>query len=166
MKSETKQSNGIFDWSGNSGWVSSGNSNGSKRISLSVTFASNLSGGGISCFATHNVNVQCQQRNFWGTWKYVFTNTTINGHWKSQLKLISGTNYDYSPTFYYYGSLNNFWASVSPTISNSTSPYPSVFSYTAPAGNNFWYELNVYNAYWSAARDGGSSGLTAYVTHY
>lgn len=165
MKNETKQSDGIFDWNEDSGWYSSGNCNNCKRILLLASFASNLSGGGITCFATHNINVQCQERNFWGTWKFVFTPTTINGRWESRLKLLDGTTYNYSPTFYYYYSINNLFASVSPTISNSTAFYPSVFSYTAPSGNNFWYELEVYNYYWTASRNGGSSGLTAIIPY-
>jgi len=161
-QNQTTLTKGEFDWSANSVWVSSG----TKRICMSVTFASNLYGGGANCSATHNVNVQCEEKNWLGSWKKVFTNTTISGNWKSRLKLQNYQNYDYSPTYYYYGSINNFWASVSPTISNSTAPYPSSFSYTAPSGNLFWYELDVYNANWSATRNGGSSGLTATVSHY
>lgn len=155
----TQKTEGVFDWSRSSGWVT----NGSKRILLSVTFNSNLSGGGSTCFSNHNVNVQCMEKNWYGSWVYVFTYTTISGTWGAKERMINGAVNNYSPGFAYNNNINNFNASISPT-SGTTSPYPSTFQYYAQSGNNFWYELEVYNVYWRVTRNGGCCGIVATIS--
>jgi hypothetical protein len=160
---KSESTRGMFNWSGSSGWVSSGNCNNCKRVLMTVTFSSDLSGGGSTCLDRYDINVQCQQRNFWGNWNYVFTWTTVNGSWTTYERFVSGATTTFNPTYYYGGSMNNFWTSVNPT-SGIGSPYPQIFQYTA-SGTTFWYEDEIRPANWSATRDGGCCGLVARVNH-
>jgi hypothetical protein len=150
---------GMFNWSRSSGWVSSGNCNNCKRISMSVTFSSDLSGGGSSGVDRYDVNVQCQQRNSFGNWKYVFTTTTINGSWRTYQRYTTGVTNIFNPTYYYSNSINNFWTSVNPTT-GAGAPHQTSFVYSAGA-TTFWYEDEISPATWNAKRDGGCCGLTA-----
>lgn len=161
----TQISRGEWDWGGNTGWIASGSSVGSKRIRMSVAFSSNLYSTGKGCSVTYNVNVQCEQRKTFGGWTKVTTYTAINGNWNARLWLSDYSSVSYQQTFSYAGGINNFWSSIRPTASNSVAPYPSSFLYTAPSPLTFWYEMDVYNAHWSASRDGGPHGLLAKVDH-
>lgn len=152
------KSKGIFNWYGSSGWKYNGN----RRLLIGWGFGSDLLGGGTNCNVIYNVNVQCQEKNWLGNWNYSFINTLISSNWNARFVLMDNTKLDYNPSFAYYGSINNFWASINPTVSNSTSPYPSSFTYYAPSGNNFWYELQVYNANWTAI---DAAGTTANCYH-
>lgn len=155
---------GDFDFDMESSWGYS--SSNDRRIKIRVIFNSNLTGGGTGCTANHNVNVVVQKKNIWGNWVASAQQMWLNGNWDSQFTLFNYQELNYYPTYSYYNAtVNNYWSSISPTSAN-VAPYASSFIYKAPAGNPFWYELDILNGTWTASTSGGCCGAQATLNVY
>jgi len=153
-----------------SNWVSSGGGKmGEKRIRIGIYLAvrSYIISSGYDFY--HDVYVQCQERNFWHTWKYQFTDINVNGSW-----LVSVFYYPqrYGNSWSWSGSASYLKASINPETGSSAG-YQSYFhvSPNEANGNVPVYIADQYNYQpifdgynWSALRNGGCCGLTARIT--
>jgi hypothetical protein len=119
----------------------------------------------------HEVYVQCQEKNFWGNWKYQFTDISVNGSW-----VISVFYYPqlYGNSWSYIGYASYLKACINPAT-GITAPYQSYFlvkpnslnlnipSYTA---DQYDYQPVFERYNWSALRNGGCCGITATLKNY
>jgi hypothetical protein len=152
-----------------SAWVSSGNSNNSKRIKIDIF----LDVQGYNPSATrpayqfyHEVYVQCQRRNIWGKWKYDWcdASSTVNGSWDIGVFYREQT---YGNSWSYTGSFSYLKACINPQTGLGA-VYQSYFTVYCDnpwsSGTEAAYPPHFHNYNWTATREGGCCGLTAHLT--
>jgi hypothetical protein len=162
MYPEANVSRGVSNRTVSSGWKTSGKK---KRYRLSLYFTSDqYLANGTMWKVTYNINFQCQEKNFWGNWKYKSApKTWISGDWLAyfelehpvNLHLFNASTYgdDYASDY-----INNFWSSVN-INGGGTSPYPSTFYYQYNYGGEYIRIINIRlgTYYWHARNAWGDA---------
>jgi hypothetical protein len=153
-----------------SGWITSGSRRGMTTVNLSKTYWNPYPYSKVT--VSYDVNVKSQKKNVWGNWVYPScpNECWISFNWTSVFDYMSKATLGYagstiSPRSYSYphpNCINDFNISLNP-ISGTSAPYPSSFTFTAPAGLAF-LDVSMKNALWHASVPGGSSGITCDVS--
>ncbi|PKP07937.1 MAG: hypothetical protein CVU09_18005 [Bacteroidetes bacterium HGW-Bacteroidetes-4] len=151
-----------------SGWVSSGSSRYSKRIKIGIFLdvrEYNPSATRPSYQFYHDVYVQCQQKNFWGNWKYDWcdVSSTVNGSWDIGVFYREQT---YGNSWSHTGSFSYLKSSINPQTGLSAG-YQSYFTVYCDnpwsSGTEAEYPPYFKSYNWKAIRDGGCCGLTVSI---
>jgi len=153
-----------------SGWITSGNRRGSTTVYFSLNYVYPFPYKHV--IITYNVAVTSQKKNFWGTWIYPScpNECWIGGTWTANFDYISAQTLGFAGTMPYARSysyphpncINMFQASINPAT-GTTAPYPSTFTFNAPAGLAF-SNVRLSPMQWSVSVPGGSSGLNCSVS--
>ncbi|OFX82634.1 MAG: hypothetical protein A2W99_06675 [Bacteroidetes bacterium GWF2_33_16] len=117
-----------------------------------------------SYYFYHDMYVQCQEKNFWGNWKYKLAETWIDGTW--EIKVFKYSQH-YSNSYSYHGTLNDYKSSINPQT-GETVGYQGVFKIVAEMPDPFHYD-DLYppqfvSGNYTAIRIGGAHGIRATLT--
>jgi hypothetical protein len=153
-----------------SNWVTNGSRRGITTVTLALSYWNPFPYKKVTI--THNVFVQSQKKNFFGTWVYATcpNECWIGGTWTMNFDFMSAATLGYVYTNYYPRSysyphpncINNFQASINP-VTGGTAPYPSSFVFTAPIGTAF-LGVRLTPVHWSVSVPGGASGIACGVS--
>lgn len=152
-----------------SGWVTSGNRRGSITVNFTKTYFNPYPHTKVNI--NYNVNVRSQKKTVLGKWVYppCPNECWLSFTWTAFFDFVNKVTLSYagstmSTKSYAYphpNCINHYNGSFSP-LTGSTAPYPTSFTYTAPAGLAFT-DVGFKDSLWHASVPGGPSGITCAV---
>jgi len=145
---------------------------GKKSLLLSVSFNSyQYFSNGTQWKYNHTINIQAQDKNIWGKWKYVTAQMYLRGTWSGRLYYedpvylstrtepfgsIHPSNYPAFRTF----AASNFYSSMS-IMNGSIGAYPTTYIVSYPARI---IDIMMDSFSWEAQRNGGCCGKSVSVS--
>jgi|GEM_PF-2451295 len=144
-----------------SGWVYK---EGIRRIRIDVYFETwQYLGDGTVWKYEHYYNVKSQKKNFWGNWKYNWTDMSIKGSWDGDFDYSDPSNplwirqYYFSAVYpsnyplYYHIYASDLYSSHD-IFDGSVEPYPTTWSLSYYIGGQYVkiWDVSLYNLNWEA----------------